>query len=232
MALRSGRVGIHPSQVDPITGMLINTPTPGSMSFEDLSDAQITDPEVGQTLIYNGTGWENETPSVTPTTLSALQDVQITDPEDGAYLVYDAENNKWINSETPPAPVVPEGSTVTPTDDIQTWLACASITDKTYTTLNEVLADSTTLLALMSNNNAADYLLIVVFVVLDAEGVFGQIYLATQLAIVGIGDKWAIARGVKRENPSILPLFRGSEGCGFNGTVGQSRQLLLVCNVK
>ena len=39
---------------------------------------------------------------------------------------------------------VPEGSTVLPTDDIQIWLACAGITDKSYTTLNEVLADSTT----------------------------------------------------------------------------------------
>ena len=53
---------------------------------------------------------------------------------------------------------VPEGSTVLPTDDIQTWLACAGITDKSYTTLNEVLADSTTLLALISNDNASDYL--------------------------------------------------------------------------
>jgi hypothetical protein len=53
---------------------------------------------------------------------------------------------------------VPEGSTVLPTDDIQTWLACAGITDKAYTTLNEVLADSTTLLALISDNNASDYL--------------------------------------------------------------------------
>lgn len=53
---------------------------------------------------------------------------------------------------------VPDGSTVTPTDDIQKWLACAGITDKTYTTLAEVLNDSTTLLALLSNNNASDYL--------------------------------------------------------------------------
>ena len=53
---------------------------------------------------------------------------------------------------------VPDGSTVTPTDDIQKWLACAGITDKTYTTLNEVLADSTTLLALIFSNNASDYL--------------------------------------------------------------------------
>lgn len=53
---------------------------------------------------------------------------------------------------------VPDGSTVTPTDVIQTWLACSQITDKSYTTLNEVLADSTTLAALMADNNAVNYL--------------------------------------------------------------------------
>lgn len=54
---------------------------------------------------------------------------------------------------------LPDGKTVTPTDDIQKWLNCAGIFDKvTYTTLADVLADSTTLLALMSSNNAADYL--------------------------------------------------------------------------
>ena len=104
MALRSGRVGIHPSQVDPITGMLLNGPTPGSISFEDLSDAQIANPEAGQTLIYNGTGWENEFSSISPNTLSALQDVQITEPEDGDYLMYDSANSKWINSGEAPAP--------------------------------------------------------------------------------------------------------------------------------
>lgn len=54
---------------------------------------------------------------------------------------------------------IPEGSTVLPTDDIQTWLNCAGIYNKTsYTTLADVLGDSTTLLALMSDNNAVDYL--------------------------------------------------------------------------
>ena len=47
---------------------------------------------------------------------------------------------------------------MTPTDDVQTWLNCANIWDKNYTTVAEILADSTTLLALMSDNNAADYL--------------------------------------------------------------------------
>lgn len=53
--------------------------------------------------------------------------------------------------------MTPEGSTVTPTDDIQTWLKCANI-NKAYTTVSEVLADSTTLLGLISSNNAVDYM--------------------------------------------------------------------------
>lgn len=52
---------------------------------------------------------------------------------------------------------LPDGKTATPTDDIQTWLLCAGIS-KSYTTLSQVLADSTTLLGLMSSNNAVDYL--------------------------------------------------------------------------
>jgi hypothetical protein len=53
---------------------------------------------------------------------------------------------------------VPNGSTVTPTDDIQIWLHCANIWDKAYTTLREVLADTSTLSALMASNNAVDYM--------------------------------------------------------------------------
>ena len=53
---------------------------------------------------------------------------------------------------------IPDGSTVMPTDDIQTWLNCADIWDKSYTTLDEVLADTDTLVALMANDNAVDYL--------------------------------------------------------------------------
>lgn len=53
---------------------------------------------------------------------------------------------------------VPNGSTVTPVNDIQTWLHCADIWDKSYTTIAQVLADSTTLLALISSNNAVDYM--------------------------------------------------------------------------
>ena len=53
--------------------------------------------------------------------------------------------------------LIPKGSTVTPTDDIQTWLKCAEL-NKSYTTISEVLADTNTLSALISDNNASDYL--------------------------------------------------------------------------
>ena len=53
---------------------------------------------------------------------------------------------------------IPNGATVTPTDDVQTWLHCANIWDKSYTTVAEVIADTTTLSALISDNNASDYL--------------------------------------------------------------------------
>lgn len=52
---------------------------------------------------------------------------------------------------------IPDGSTVTPTDDIQTWLACAGLSES-YTTLSQVLSDRATLYALIKNNNATDYL--------------------------------------------------------------------------
>lgn len=62
-----------------------------------------------------------------------------------------------VNFETTLNPI-PEGSTATPTDDIQTWLNCADIWDKTYTSLSEVLADPSTLQTVIASNNAADYM--------------------------------------------------------------------------
>lgn len=53
---------------------------------------------------------------------------------------------------------IPDGATATPTDDVQTWLHCANIWDKSYTTIAEVIADTTTLNTLINDNNASDYL--------------------------------------------------------------------------
>lgn len=50
-----------------------------------------------------------------------------------------------------------DGSTITPTDVVATWLECAGL-HQSYTTLNEVLADSGVLSALMASTNAVDYL--------------------------------------------------------------------------
>ena len=58
-----------------------------------------------------------------------------------------------VNLET-----IPDGSTATPTDDIQKWLACAGIKDKAYTTLTQVLADSVTYNALLGDSNACAYM--------------------------------------------------------------------------
>lgn len=52
----------------------------------------------------------------------------------------------------------PNGSTITPTDDIQIWLNCAGIYDKNYTTLGEVLADTTTFDVLLRDSNACNYM--------------------------------------------------------------------------
>lgn len=52
---------------------------------------------------------------------------------------------------------VPDGKTVTPTDDISIWLACGGRSE-TYTTLSQVLADVACLSALINDNNAVDYL--------------------------------------------------------------------------
>ena len=52
----------------------------------------------------------------------------------------------------------PNGATVTPTDDVQTWLHCANVWNKSYTTISEVVADTTTLNTLISDNNASDYM--------------------------------------------------------------------------
>ena len=55
-------------------------------------------------------------------------------------------------------PPIPTGSTVTPVNDIQTWLHCANVWDKTYTTISQVLSDTSLVTTLIASNNAADYM--------------------------------------------------------------------------
>ena len=99
MALKSGRVGIHPSQVDPITGLLLVNPS-GASSLTDLDDINISDPQDKQTLEYDASTekWVNVYASispVTPATLASLSDVEIEDPEVGQTLQYNGTG--WEN---------------------------------------------------------------------------------------------------------------------------------------
>ena len=54
--------------------------------------------------------------------------------------------------------MIPEGATVLPINDIETWLLCADIKNTGYTTLAEVLADEDVLFKLLTDDNANDYL--------------------------------------------------------------------------
>ena len=88
---------------------------------------------------------------------------EVTVDSAGTWTISDGSNTDTVNVTAQTTYYVtlssiPDGSTVTPTDVIQTWLHCANIWDKAYTTIGEVLADSTTLSALISSSNAVDYM--------------------------------------------------------------------------
>lgn len=53
---------------------------------------------------------------------------------------------------------LPDGETVTPINDVKTWLECANITYTTYTTLDELLADKDVLEQVCTDTNATKYL--------------------------------------------------------------------------
>lgn len=66
-------------------------------------------------------------------------------------ITVSANEQKTIN-------VVLPGVGLAPIDDVQGWLMCAEIYDKNYTTVSQVIADSTTLNTLIASNNASNYL--------------------------------------------------------------------------
>ena len=80
-------------------------------------------------------------------------------PNGGTWIVSSgSDSTTVVIPDTATLHQIPTGSTATPVNDIQTWLHCANIWNKNYTTINQVLADTSTLLALISSNNAADYM--------------------------------------------------------------------------
>lgn len=126
---------------------------------------------IGQTLTmtYKGTPHAGET----------VDNVSGTVASDGALTLYPMHSGNWecscyssVTGTTMKKTIelsywgttnvsfedTPNGATVTPTDDVQTWLHCANVWNKSYTTISEVVADTTTLNTLISNNNAVDYM--------------------------------------------------------------------------
>lgn len=100
MALKSGRVGIHPSQVDPITGMLLSGPS-GSTNYNDLSNK----PQInGVTLSGNKTTSDLHI-EAGASDLSDLDDVSISNPEAGQTLQYTGTG--WENVFASISPVTP-----------------------------------------------------------------------------------------------------------------------------
>jgi len=72
---------------------------------------------------------------------------------------YSEQVDVFFEYTVPPLVALPDGSTALPVNDIQMWLKCAGIRDKTtYTTLSDVLGDTETLIALCADSNACNYM--------------------------------------------------------------------------
>lgn len=148
-------------------------------------NATVTDDSTNDTTIVEAEGGGGGTIVVTPTVTNIAitydgtqKSPTITRDTDHTYIQGDYEatnygtytftiglsgvNDVWSDNTTAPKTytwsINYDGGTITPVNDIQTWLKCANIDDKAYTTLSEVLADHETLYALINNNNAMDYL--------------------------------------------------------------------------
>lgn len=97
-------------------------------------------------------------PSVSPYTVTFESIPTGTYTVSGIYNGQTFSTTVTITDFTALLAATPDGSTVTPVNDIQIWLHCANIWDKTYTTIAQVLSDTSTLLALISDTNAVDYM--------------------------------------------------------------------------
>ncbi len=66
-------------------------------------------------------------------------------------------NLYYLGGGSGPTPDIPDGKTVTPINDVTIWQKCAGLAP-VYTTLGEILSDSGYTAALMSDDNAIDYM--------------------------------------------------------------------------
>ena len=112
---------------------------------------------IGQTLTmtYKGTPHAGETVDNVSGIVASDGTLTLYPMHDGLWKYYATSDVSGYHEETITLekwgnyPVelgdTPNGATATPTDDVQTWLHCANIWNKSYTTISEVVADTTTL---------------------------------------------------------------------------------------
>jgi len=120
----------------------------------------LTVPTVSGSFTYDGTQKSATISGFNSSTMTKSGD---TATNAGSYTVtfglVDSSNYQWNTS---PATgswsiVLPVGSTVTPVNDIQTWLHCIG-TSNSYTTISQVLGNTSLLSSLISSSNAVDYM--------------------------------------------------------------------------
>ena len=120
------------------------------------------------TMEFQGTPHAGETVDNVSGTIASDGTLTLYPKHDGLWKYYATSDLSGYHEETItlekwgnyPVELIdtPNGATVTPTDDVQTWLHCANVWNKSYTTVSQVVADKTTLNALVQNENANDYL--------------------------------------------------------------------------
>ena len=151
------------------TDSVATTAVSGDMMFKEFVFGSITltygDEFKGQTLtVTDGTSTSNSI--VAPSDANTMTihvpnlgswTISATDPETGTSYSAVATVADYSVPGTAELYTIPDGSTVLPTDDIQTWLACAAI-DKDYTSLSDVYSDEIVLRKLMTDDNAIDYM--------------------------------------------------------------------------
>lgn len=91
--------GVNPS--DAVTLRQLQNNGAPQIALDTLSDVGISNPLVGDRLVYNGSEWRNQSASEGGgiAVLNDLQDVVIGSPQNQHALVYD--NGQWINSALP-----------------------------------------------------------------------------------------------------------------------------------
>lgn len=143
------------------TTMTIIVPYFGNYEFEltDFEATIIVTYTTGATCSCVGQG-ESYTATSNPQTFTVHHagTYTITVSKDGEIKTETVTITTDGQSESITVDLIPDGSTVTPTDSVATWLKCAGITDKSYTTLSQVMGDSVTFNALLGDSNANKYM--------------------------------------------------------------------------